>query len=157
MKFLSEDMNNGETDMPATDTQKRNSSSSQGEVTTPTSSTPPMERDRKHVRIREMVNGGASPRDRSPVDRIPRSPRLDGSGRRRKLVLHVDLRNTILVADSVTNVAVEQALNAFLTGATWGYEKDGLWEWHSDVPSVKVCLKSFDSILFDCLDSPVPM
>ncbi|KAK7499963.1 hypothetical protein BaRGS_00008811 [Batillaria attramentaria] len=85
-----------------------------------------------------FCNGKRSPRDLSPavVDGIPRSPRLDG-GRRRKLVLHFDLRNTVLVADSVTNVAVEQALNAFLTGATWGWEEDGIWRWHSDTPSVK--------------------
>ncbi|KAL8585446.1 hypothetical protein ACOMHN_024607 [Nucella lapillus] len=75
------------------------------------------------------------------VESIPRSPRgllADGSGgKRRKLVLHVDLRNTILVADSVTNVAVEQALNAFLTGATWGEERDGRWVWVSNQASIR--------------------
>lgn len=88
--------------------------------------------------IQEFRNGEMSPRDRSPAltEAIPRSPRLDGGGRRKKLILHVDLRNTILVADSVTNVAVEQALNSFLTGATWGQEKDGRWTWHTDQPSV---------------------
>lgn len=40
--------------------------------------------------------------------------------RRRKLVLHFDARNTILVSDSVTNDNVEQALNTFLAGVTWG-------------------------------------
>lgn len=51
----------------------------------------------------------------------------------RKLVLHFDIRNTVLVADSVTNVSVEQALNSFLTGVVWGHEgPDGEWIWHSD-------------------------
>lgn len=53
--------------------------------------------------------------------------------KQRKLILHFDIRNTVLVADSVTNVCVEQALNSFLTGVTWGREdKDGSWQWHSD-------------------------
>ena len=53
--------------------------------------------------------------------------------KQRKLVLHFDIRNTVLVADSVTNVSVEQALNSFLTGVVWGKEdKNGTWQWHSD-------------------------
>lgn len=53
--------------------------------------------------------------------------------KQRKLVLHFDIRNTVLVADSVTNVSVEQALNSFLTGVTWGKEdENGKWQWHSD-------------------------
>ncbi|XP_045164678.1 uncharacterized protein LOC123528768 [Mercenaria mercenaria] len=52
---------------------------------------------------------------------------------KRKLILHFDIRNTVLVADSVTNVSVEQALNSFLTGVVWGNESpDGNWVWHSD-------------------------
>ncbi|XP_013379133.1 uncharacterized protein LOC106150714 [Lingula anatina] len=56
----------------------------------------------------------------------------------RKLVLHFDLRNTILVADSVTNINVEQGLNSYLTGVTWGKEDDktGEWTWVSDTPSL---------------------
>ena len=53
--------------------------------------------------------------------------------RKRKLVLHFDIRNTVLVADSITNVSVEQALNSFLTGVAWGYEgSKGEWQWYSD-------------------------
>lgn len=53
--------------------------------------------------------------------------------KKRKLILHFDIRNTVLVADSVTNVSVEQALNSFLTGVVWGREgEDGSWTWHSD-------------------------
>lgn len=61
-----------------------------------------------------------------------------GNGRgQRKLILHFDIRNTILVADSVTRVKVEQALNTFLTGVTWGrVGGDGDWEWLSDSPSL---------------------
>ncbi|ESO83680.1 hypothetical protein LOTGIDRAFT_169160 [Lottia gigantea] len=59
------------------------------------------------------------------------------TGRKRKLVLHFDIRNTILVADSVTNVSVEHALNSFLTGVTWGKEVEGKWQWQSDQVSLK--------------------
>jgi hypothetical protein len=55
--------------------------------------------------------------------------------RRRKLVLHFDVRNTILVADSVTNVLVEEAVNSYLTGVTWGRETGNTWQWVSDKPS----------------------
>ena len=55
----------------------------------------------------------------------------------RKLVLHFDIRNTILVADSVTNVDVEEALNTYLTGVTWGYPTAEGWRWCSDTPSLK--------------------
>lgn len=57
-------------------------------------------------------------------------------GGQRKLILHFDIRNTILVADSVTQVKVEQALNTFLTGVTWGREGDNGWEWLSNTPSL---------------------
>ncbi|XP_012937404.1 uncharacterized protein LOC101848656 [Aplysia californica] len=57
--------------------------------------------------------------------------------RRRKLILHLDIRNTILVADSVTDVTVEEALNSFLTGIVWGSEVKGEWKWHSNIPTLK--------------------
>ncbi|XP_076448370.1 uncharacterized protein LOC143285064 [Babylonia areolata] len=92
-------------------------------------------------RVGDLQNGDRSPREGSPVaviQRIPRSPRLADRRGPKKLILHMDLRNTLLVADSVTQVSVEQALNAFLTGATWGREEEGgRWVWHSDVPSIK--------------------
>jgi len=55
----------------------------------------------------------------------------------RKLVLHFDVRNTILVSDSATHDNVEQALNSFLTGVTWGREEPSGWVWHSDRPSLR--------------------
>ncbi|ELU00686.1 hypothetical protein CAPTEDRAFT_125662 [Capitella teleta] len=56
--------------------------------------------------------------------------------KQRKLILHFDVRNTVLVADSVTQVNVEQALNSFLTSVTWGNEVNNQWEWYSDEPSL---------------------
>lgn len=44
----------------------------------------------------------------------------DGAGRRRRLVLHVDLNNTVVVADTVTGQAPRAALNTFLSTVTWG-------------------------------------
>lgn len=56
---------------------------------------------------------------------------------RRKLVLHFDIRNTILVADSVTKIGVEESLNSYLTGVTWGHgTKNGEWVWDQDVPTL---------------------
>ncbi|XP_013063680.2 uncharacterized protein LOC106052776 [Biomphalaria glabrata] len=55
---------------------------------------------------------------------------------KRKLIIHLDIRNTILVADSVTDVCVEQALNSFLTGVVWGREENGQFLLHSDQPSI---------------------
>jgi hypothetical protein len=61
------------------------------------------------------------------------------NGEKRKLIIHFDLRNTILVSDSVTNVSMEQALNSFLTGVVWGKVKsDSSWQWHSYTPSLTI-------------------
>ena len=56
------------------------------------------------------------------------------TGGKRKLVLHFDIRNTVLVCDSVTNVSMEQALNSFLTGVAWGKANNSEWHWHSYTP-----------------------
>ncbi|XP_011475071.1 uncharacterized protein LOC105354325 [Oryzias latipes] len=56
--------------------------------------------------------------------------------RRRKLVLHVDLNNTILVSDAVTAQGTVAALEYFLTTVTWGRMYKGQWEWLSDTPSL---------------------
>lgn len=46
----------------------------------------------------------------------------------RQLVLHFDVRNTILVADSVSNVDVTECLNSYLTSVAWGVVDDnGVW------------------------------
>lgn len=58
-------------------------------------------------------------------------------GKKRKLVLHFDIRNTLIVADSVTSITVEQALNAYLTGVLWGREEqNNNWQWKSKTPSL---------------------
>lgn len=55
-----------------------------------------------------------------------------------KLVLHFDVRNTVLVADSVTNVTVEDALNSYLTSVAWGtIDADNNWRWCSDEPTIR--------------------
>lgn len=62
---------------------------------------------------------------------------LTCNGRKRKLIIHFDIRNTVLVSDLVTNVTVEQALNSFLAGVAWGKQgKNGSWHWHSYTPSL---------------------
>lgn len=56
---------------------------------------------------------------------------------RKRLVLHVDLNNTILVSDAVTCQGTVAALDYFLTTVTWGKKnKHGTWEWLSDSPSL---------------------
>ncbi|KAM7410827.1 hypothetical protein PAMA_020996 [Pampus argenteus] len=66
---------------------------------------------------------------------VPRG--LSNHDRRRKLVLHVDLNNTILVSDAVTGQGTVAALDYFLTTVTWGrMSKHGRWEWLSESPSL---------------------
>ena len=57
---------------------------------------------------------------------------------KRKLVIHLDARNTILVADSVTQIGVREAFNSYLTGVTWGVETaDGEWKWAGLDPTLQ--------------------
>lgn len=59
---------------------------------------------------------------------------------KKKLVLYFDVRNTVIVADSVTNIGVEEALNAYLTGVAWGSlvsENPLTWSWHKLEPALK--------------------
>ena len=58
--------------------------------------------------------------------------------KQRKLILHFDVRNTIIVFDSATQDDVEQALNSFLTGVAWGREDPtgAGWDWCDDQPSL---------------------
>ncbi|XP_069025226.1 uncharacterized protein [Embiotoca jacksoni] len=51
---------------------------------------------------------------------VPRALRSSGPDRRKKLVLHVDLNNTILVSDAVTGQGTVAALDYFLSTVTWG-------------------------------------
>ena len=63
-----------------------------------------------------------------------------GQGKR-KLVLHFDVRNTVLVADSVGDLDAGQALNGFLTGVTWGHEGPEGWQWDSYMASLSAPTK----------------
>ena len=46
----------------------------------------------------------------------------------RKLILHIDVNNTILVGDSKTKLTVlEGVLNEYMTEIVWGNVDDGLW------------------------------
>ncbi|CAJ1055419.1 uncharacterized protein si:dkey-32e6.3 [Xyrichtys novacula] len=71
-----------------------------------------------------------------PVMTTARCPGLNHE-RRKKLVLHIDLNNTILVSDAVTGQGTVSALDNFLSTVTWGkMNKQGQWEWLSDSPSL---------------------
>ncbi|XP_029657557.1 uncharacterized protein LOC115231742 [Octopus sinensis] len=56
-----------------------------------------------------------------------------------KLVIHIDLRNTTLVADTFTNTGVETCLASYLSSVAWGSvdSKDGTWRMTHDVLSLK--------------------
>lgn len=45
---------------------------------------------------------------------------MSGGAGRRRLVLHVDLNNTVVVADAVSGQGPRAALNTFLSTVTWG-------------------------------------
>ncbi|KAF3860006.1 hypothetical protein F7725_000261 [Dissostichus mawsoni] len=55
-----------------------------------------------------------------PTVTVPRGLRCSNPERRKKLVLHVDLNNTILVSDSVIAQGTVAALEHFLSTVTWG-------------------------------------
>ncbi|OCT85879.1 uncharacterized protein LOC108714686 [Xenopus laevis] len=57
--------------------------------------------------------------------------------KKRKLVLHFDLNNTILVSDASTGQGPRAALNSYLSTVTWGQiSETGEWTWLSDSVSV---------------------
>ncbi|KAM6983033.1 uncharacterized protein LKV04_013425 [Tautogolabrus adspersus] len=72
-----------------------------------------------------------------PAVTVPRGL-FSNHDRRKKLVLHVDLNNTILVSDAVTSQGTVAALDYFLSTVTWGkMNNQGKWEWLSDSPSLR--------------------
>lgn len=97
----------------------------------------------EHISLTSRITGPHTPSiaqqtDTTSVDRSTAGyDSLSCSSRKRKLVLHFDVRNTILVSDSATRDNVEQALNSFLTGVTWGREEPTGWVWYSDQPSLR--------------------
>ncbi|XP_062829834.1 uncharacterized protein LOC103281301 [Anolis carolinensis] len=59
------------------------------------------------------------------------------SPKKRKLILHIDLNNTVLVSDAVTGQDPRAALNCYLTTVTWGkVGPSGKWQWLSESPSL---------------------
>ncbi|KAL0158398.1 hypothetical protein M9458_046474, partial [Cirrhinus mrigala] len=62
---------------------------------------------------RNDVNTDGTDQYENPADSIPRRPS-------RKVVLHFDLNNTILVSDAVTRQGTVAALEYFLSTVTWG-------------------------------------
>ncbi|KAG8557266.1 hypothetical protein GDO81_018389 [Engystomops pustulosus] len=57
---------------------------------------------------------------------------------KRKLILHLDLNNTILVSDTATGQGPRAALNSYLSTVAWGrISASGEWQLVSDRPSVR--------------------
>ncbi|XP_044512895.1 uncharacterized protein LOC123230788 [Gracilinanus agilis] len=57
--------------------------------------------------------------------------------RTKKLILHMDINNTILVSDSATAQGPVAALNSYLSTVCWGqFDQSGEWQWLSESPSL---------------------
>lgn len=68
---------------------------------------------------RDTTEGSDEPGRGDPAaETVPRE--LSGTSRSRKLILHIDLNNTILISDAVTSQGTVAALDYFLTTVTWG-------------------------------------
>ncbi|XP_038146339.1 uncharacterized protein si:dkey-32e6.3 [Cyprinodon tularosa] len=77
------------------------------------------------------------PAARDPAASVPPGLGSEKQAPRKKLILHMDLNNTILVSDSVTGQGTVAALDYFLTTVTWGrMSESGKWEWLSDSASM---------------------
>ncbi|XP_066528185.1 uncharacterized protein si:dkey-32e6.3 [Hoplias malabaricus] len=70
--------------------------------------------------------------DKHSVSSIPKLL----SVKKKKIVLHFDLNNTILVSDAVTKQGTVAALEYFLSTVTWGRMGKGKWEWMCETPSL---------------------
>lgn len=55
-----------------------------------------------------------------PALTVPRGICSTNHDRRKKLVLHIDLNNTILISDAVTGQGTVATLDYFLSTVTWG-------------------------------------
>lgn len=72
-----------------------------------------------HSPQREEEEETACQQSQTTTPVVPLSPAVL-SPQKRKLVLHIDLNNTILVSDAVTNQDPKAALNYYLSTVTWG-------------------------------------
>lgn len=83
---------------------------------------------------------------------VPRGPWSSNHEQGKKVVLHVDLNNTILVSDAVTGQGTVAALDYFLTTVTWGkMNKHGKLEIdaiviYSITQECLECVRSIDSM-----------
>ncbi|XP_051518692.1 uncharacterized protein LOC127420438 [Myxocyprinus asiaticus] len=75
------------------------------------------------------VNSSRTSKKKDPTESVPRRTA-------KKLILHFDLNNTVLVSDAVTRQGTTAALEYFLSTVTWGRMTKGKWEWLSDSPSL---------------------
>lgn len=72
------------------------------------------------------VHGGHNVRAHDGTDRgdppatVPRWLWSSNRERKKKLILHIDLNNTILISDAMTTQGTVAALEYFLTTITWG-------------------------------------
>ncbi|XP_007499902.1 uncharacterized protein LOC103093609 [Monodelphis domestica] len=65
------------------------------------------------------------------------SPEYPLTIRTKKLILHMDINNTILVSDSATAQGPVAALNSYLSTVCWGqFDQSGRWKWLSESPSL---------------------
>lgn len=119
-------------------------SSASGFLATPTTSSRPRPHPLSATPLPTLERGNRGPgraRQGAPPGRLRRAEaapfpgnglRVAGSGAdsgtmsgragRRRLVLHVDLNNTVVAADAVSGLGPREALNIFLSTATWGRE-----------------------------------
>lgn len=87
--------------------------------------------------VPEPASRTAEPGTAELAPAVPRPLSSAGREQKRKLVLHVDLNNTVLVSDVVQSQSTVAALDYFLTTVTWGrMGPNGKWEWVSDSPSL---------------------
>ncbi|XP_028906691.1 uncharacterized protein LOC100682013 isoform X2 [Ornithorhynchus anatinus] len=94
----------------------------------------PLRREKDPPDLNQEAKGSREAEE--PLQLTPSPAKLLGRGPR-KVVLHVDLNNTILVSDSVTNQGPLAALNNYLSTVCWGkLSQTGEWQWLSYSPSL---------------------
>ncbi|XP_074139368.1 uncharacterized protein LOC141551530 isoform X2 [Sminthopsis crassicaudata] len=95
------------------------------------SGSPGREEPGKPLGPRPAGGPGAEGRD------SPGSPEHPLPVRTKKLVLHMDINNTIFVSDSATGEGPKAALSSYLSSVCWGhFNQEGKWQWLSELPSL---------------------
>ncbi|XP_038595813.1 uncharacterized protein LOC119919465 isoform X2 [Tachyglossus aculeatus] len=94
----------------------------------------PLRRENDPPDFSQEAEGSGEAED--PPQLTPPPAELLGQGPR-KVVLHVDLNNTILVSDSIMKQGPLAALNNYLSTVCWGkLSQTGEWQWLSYSPSL---------------------